>query len=113
MPCGNKLFLPLCMAINLHLLSLAEQKLPYTYSKWLLQVIFHLSLLLARLLTCLLAGRLRLRPGRYVLYVKVDCGASSVPSSAGSSSPGKVSYWSIQVPVMKCDVGKVEGFAWF
>jgi hypothetical protein len=96
------------MAINLHSLLLAEQKLPCTCSKWLLQVTFHLSLLLARLPTCLPAGRLRLRLCLYVLYVKVDCGASSVPSSAGGSSPGKVLYWSIQMAVVQCDICKIR-----
>jgi hypothetical protein len=102
-----------CQSTCTYFLLLAEPELPCTCSKWLLQVTFHLSSLFVRLHTCLLAGRLRLRLCIYVLYVKVDCGASSVPSSAGGSSPGKVLYWSIQMPVMKCDVGKVGDFAWF
>jgi hypothetical protein len=95
------------MLINMRLLLLAAPKLPSIYSKWLLQVTFHLSLLLARLPACLLAGRLRLRLCMYILYVKVDCGASSVPSSAGSSSPGKVLYWSIQTIVVQRGVRRV------
>jgi hypothetical protein len=96
-----------CQSTCTYFLLLAEPKLPCTYPKWLLQVTFHLSSLFVRLHTCLLAGRLRLRLCMYILYVKVDCGASSVPSSAGGSSPGKVLYWSIQMAVVQCEIRKV------
>jgi hypothetical protein len=75
----------------------------------LLQVTFHLSSLFVRFPACLLAGRLRLQLCMRALYVKVDCGASSAPSSAGNSSHGKVLYWSI---LIKSETREVI-IAWF